>query len=238
MKLSKLVFSLLIFPMFFSTNAQDKIISIEYNVNVIEDDLMNSVPEFKTMLSDAIKKAKYYSFTLLINNLGSKFYDNPIINSEASNYSEKSIFIFLQYRGKTFVKKDTLFTQTNLLGPNIYKKQKQIVNWKITNETKMIDTYKCYKATDIYQVKNVEKTFNHPVTAWFCPDLPYKYGPNGYGNLPGLILELQVRNAVYGVKKINFYSEENFSFDELKNIKTLTQQEVDEILENRMNNGR
>lgn len=110
-------------------------------------------------------------------------------------------------------------------------KNKQKENWTITTETKLIDNYKCYKATNIYQVISPNKVFNHPVIAWFCPDLPYKYGPNGYNNLPGLILELQERNAVYGVRKINFNSEENFSLKELQNIKIITETEKDEILE-------
>jgi GLPGLI family protein len=53
-------------------------------------------------------------------------------------------------------------------------------------------------------VVNGSSVFEHPIIAWYCPKLPFSYGPIGYGNLPGLILQLQVRNVVYGVSKIDF----------------------------------
>lgn len=105
-------------------------------------------------------------------------------------------------------------------------------NWTMHNETKVIDNYVCYKATNVNIIENDSgKIFRHPVVAWYCPQLPYNYGPNGYGNLPGLILELQVRNVVFGVKKIDFNSELDFDLPFLKNIKTVTLKEFNEKIE-------
>jgi GLPGLI family protein len=209
--------------------SQENIIEVEYGITILEEDnLFINNPTLKSLLERSILNAKNEAFTLLLKNSISKFYHKNILNADKSNYTPP---LFVNYSGKVYSIRDSVFRQSSILGENIYVKNKQKENWTITTETKLIDNYKCYKATNIYQVISPNKVFNHPVIAWFCPDLPYKYGPNGYNNLPGLILELQERNAVYGVRKINFNSEENFSLKELQNIKIITETEKDEILE-------
>jgi GLPGLI family protein len=96
----------------------------------------------------------------------------------------------------------------------------------------LIDNYLCYKATNIFTVNNGEKIFNHPVIAWYCPKLPYPYGPIGYGNLPGLILELQVRNVVYGAKSIQINSNLRFDSKSLDKIKVLNEKELEAAYNN------
>ena len=209
--------------------SQENIIEVEYGITILEEDnLFINNPTLKSLLERSILNAKNEAFTLLLKNSISKFYHKNILNADKSNYTPP---LFVNYSGKVYSIRDSVFRQSSILGENIYVKNKQKENWTITTETKLIDNYKCYKATNIYQVISPNKVFNHPVIAWFCPDLPYKYGPNGYNNLPGLILELQERNAVYGIRKINFNSEENFSLKELQNIKIITETERDEILE-------
>lgn len=75
--------------------------------------------------------------------------------------------------------------------------------WKITEETKLIAGYRCFKATreDMSFGSNGEEA-KFPVIAWFCPELPFAFGPFKYGGLPGLILELQTYLAVYGATNI------------------------------------
>ena len=91
----------------------------------------------------------------------------------------------------------------------------------------MIDSYLCYKATNVNIVDNGSgKIFRHPVIAWYCPALPYNYGPNWYSNLPGLILQLQVRNVVFGVKKIDLNSDEDFDHTFLDKVKTISLEEL------------
>ena len=74
--------------------------------------------------------------------------------------------------------------------------------WKLENETKYIDGFLCLKATSEQIVINSEGTFKHPIVAWYCPAIPFSFGPNGFNGLPGLILELQVRNITWGATKI------------------------------------
>jgi GLPGLI family protein len=86
------------------------------------------------------------------------------------------------------------------------------------------------KATSNFKVVNKEKIFNHPVIAWYCPSIPYSFGPNGYSGLPGLILELQVRNVVYGATQIELNTTETFEID-TKKMKILNEQEYKEALD-------
>lgn len=75
--------------------------------------------------------------------------------------------------------------------------------WEITGETKKIDGYTCVKATrdDLgWDIEGNERRF--PVVAWFCPELPFAFGPMKYGGLPGLILELQTHMTLFAAKSI------------------------------------
>ncbi|WP_189663144.1 MULTISPECIES: GLPGLI family protein [unclassified Polaribacter] len=80
--------------------------------------------------------------------------------------------------------------------------------WQLHDETKMIGEYLCFKATTSNTITNPKgEVFTRNFTAWYTPQLLYKYGPLGYGNLSGLIIELQGEGFTYGVKKIVFYED-------------------------------
>lgn len=70
--------------------------------------------------------------------------------------------------------------------------------WDISTESKKIGDYLCYKAVYLKSYMNWKgKNITVPVTAWFAPSLPYRYGPKGYYGLPGLILELHESYGVF-----------------------------------------
>ncbi|WP_299607800.1 GLPGLI family protein [uncultured Aquimarina sp.] len=79
------------------------------------------------------------------------------------------------FRGRKFLIDETLEPQ----------------EWELTEETKKIDQYRCYKAI----LKNSDKK----VEAWYTNEIKAPYGPKGYYGLPGLILELKE-----GKKKVSF----------------------------------
>ncbi len=77
--------------------------------------------------------------------------------------------------------------------------------WKIGTETKKIAGYECTKATfRDTSVRFQDKTINQDITAWFTMDLPLAAGPQTFGSLPGLILEVDTNNGemVVTAKKI------------------------------------
>ena len=97
------------------------------------------------------------------------------------------------------------------------------------NETKQIGAYLCYKATSEQVVVNSKGTFKHPIVAWYCPNIPFNFGPKGYSGLPGLILELQIRNITWGVTKIEL-SKENKIIEKPKKGKLITEEEFKKII--------
>jgi GLPGLI family protein len=81
-------------------------------------------------------------------------------------------------------------TQQRELGPKIYiiedtlKKQ----NWKLEEDAKTIKGFPCKKAT----TRNRD---GNNVVAWYAEDIQSSSGPDLFGGLPGLILELNINDA-------------------------------------------
>ncbi|MBZ4036112.1 GLPGLI family protein [Flavobacterium sp. 17A] len=109
--------------------------------------------------------------------------------------------------------------------------------WEITNEMKMVDGYKCYKATttyeDIYNPHNDRKLVFTPIV-WFTPDIPASFGPKGLDGLPGLVLEASINGKKYlYVSKIEFEYNKVKEIERPKRGKDITKEELEaKILEN------
>lgn len=212
-------------------------IYVEYGVKIADDNgSFTKDKMFADTFTNAVTAANKLSFGLIITKKGSKFYevDTGIEKSHDMTMAK----VYAKYMGVVYNIENQILKESQLLGNNIYTKEKKVENWMLTSESKLIDNYLCYKATNIYTVVNPKGTFKFPVTAWYCPKLPYSYGPSGYGNLPGLILELQIRNVNYGVKKIEMNSEMNFSTDFLKKATLLTEEELNKKLDEFNNFGK
>jgi GLPGLI family protein len=89
---------------------------------------------------------------------------------------------FLDVQKKTLVE----FQKDHYVKKPLHSKR-----WKLTNQSKIIHSYKVFKAVmeEEYITRNDERK-KRRITAWYCPDLPYFFGSLGYFDLPGLILEL------------------------------------------------
>lgn len=80
----------------------------------------------------------------------------------------------------------------------VYKRLMQ--GWKLSNVSKKIENYTCYKATLVdFNERSGNETI---IEAWYTPDIALPYGPGGYGGLPGLILELRYKQCLYVASKI------------------------------------
>jgi len=76
--------------------------------------------------------------------------------------------------------------------------------WNITNISKKIGRFNCYKA--ILECDNCNGNGGIE-EVWFTPEIPASFGPLGYGNLPGLIIELKKKTLVIRLKTIEFKKE-------------------------------
>lgn len=175
----------------------------EYSVLIGKDSLYQSQDVLKNLYNDAMINSQKLSFLLDFKG-----------NESLFRLKEKSIAENIEFTLATVNYATPIYTN-NKTGEKLYTSDDNeflitdfmVTDWTLTSETKMIDKYLCYKATSIHQIVNPVGTFEYPVIAWFCPQIPVPFGPIGYGKLPGLILELQRRNFVYGIKSISLDSE-------------------------------
>lgn len=199
------MFKAIILSLFFSITvfSQSGNVSVIYSANVFYDKTMStSHTELARMYDNALENAKFLTFTLEIVNNESYFYINPTDQKGMADSERQSIYPFLRYSGPVYCINEKVYRSSPLAGNNVYVSKVMDTNWTVTTETKNIENYLCYKATSTLSLDNGSKKYDFPITAWFCPDLPFQHGPNGFGKLLGLILELHVRNAVFGATSI------------------------------------
>lgn len=94
-------------------------------------------------------------------------------------------------------------------------------NWKIRKESKKIGRYTVYKAT--------AKDHEREIIAWYAPEFPYSYGPVDVFGLPGLILEVAIKDEiiyVYQFKSLQL--NEKQSVKQIPELKIIEEKELTE----------
>ncbi len=114
----------------------------------------------------------------------------PEAEDEEEEYSSGGMNIRIHKR-RSRTKIHTSFADNEKLEFREFRSRNFLINealepfpWKITAEQKMLLDMPCQKAT----FQDSTKT----VTAWFTPAIPVPAGPGLYGQLPGLILEMNI----------------------------------------------
>ena len=143
--------------------------------------------------------------TLNFNSQTSYFFIDDKRNNSEIKTTETISRLLMEFNiTYTFLKDSSVYQ----LIDNVLVHNKIKLNWKIENESKKIDDYICYKATLVEKYKNrMNEEKQKTVVAWFCPEIPYSFGPNEYYGLPGLILELEKDENKYVAKKITLSKE-------------------------------
>jgi GLPGLI family protein len=130
---------------------------------------------------------------------------------------------------KNYLEKEMLFIwpsgQENLSG----RDSLQNWNWEITEETKIIEGFKCKKA--------ISNWHNFESTAWFTEDISISIGPEKYDGLPGLILYVYTQYYEWKAVKIN-QIDNNSKIDApiFNDKKTYTINEVNDIFNKKLKN--
>ncbi len=106
-------------------------------------------------------------------------------------------FFYSDIKQKEIIEMRKAFGETFLI-------PRKPVSWKLTEEVKIINNYKCKKATTVINVYRRGKTIKKNVTAWYTDEIPLSFGPKLYNGLPGLIIELQEGNLNLKLFKIQF----------------------------------
>ena len=82
------------------------------------------------------------------------------------------------------------------------------IKWVLTQESKKINNYVCYKAISSVTNKNSTGVYTFEIIAWFAPEIPVPFGPKQFIGLPGLILELKDTHYTFYVDKIELFTKE------------------------------
>ncbi|PKF74218.1 GLPGLI family protein [Chryseobacterium sp. PMSZPI] len=77
-------------------------------------------------------------------------------------------------------------------------KEPVIKNWKLIDETKIINTITCKKAEVNFKGRNW--------VAWYSPEIPLPYGPYKFSGLPGLIIKITDDKGDYDFELIKSVS--------------------------------
>lgn len=131
----------------------------------------------------------------------SKYVTSPIdsaIKTTSGNITNKDIKSI--QIGSNIEKSELYMTSTNNFGSIYYPTWQDVsividslpdINWQIVSgSNKMIGPYNCEKAEAIFR--------GTEIVAYFAPEVPINFGPWKFKNLPGLILEVQVKNSPLG----------------------------------------
>ncbi|MCY1663175.1 GLPGLI family protein [Chryseobacterium sp. SL1] len=88
-------------------------------------------------------------------------------------------------------------------------KESVIKDWKLIDETKIINTINCKKAKVSYKGRNW--------TAWYSAEIPLPYGPYKFSGLPGLIIKITDDKGDYDFELVRSVSNSKLK-DRLVNI--------------------
>ena len=150
----------------------------------------------KTFIRGILASESVY-FNLDFNKIQSNFYLSKGFETKEEKYVKK----MTKFRGEYFTINDQVFHVKDAFGENFQIKIPEF-DWKITNETKKIGGYNCFKATAIKKINHVRGVTNRKIIAWFAPDLPFNFGPKEFSGLPGLVVNLQDGKLNYQLKTI------------------------------------
>ena len=235
MKINTLLF---LFPFLFATLASaqsnEGVIQFEEKINVHRslppdaEDMKAMIPEFRTHKSELLFNAT----ESLYRNVEEEEDEPPtegggvvmrIQRPEATFYRNFTTHRKVDYReffGKNYLIEDTLAGG----------------NWKLGSETKQILGYNCLKATTTDTVRKRE------ITAWFTDALSLSSGPSQFGQLPGLILEIDINNGeiVMSAQKVDLKKLKKGEIEAPKKGEKITGAEFQKLMAERMreNGGR
>lgn len=169
-----------------------------YEVKFKEDSTQTAPQKAFTVLDINPDETKYYDYNFL-----EKDSLNKVNNSQNTNWTAQIPV--------TRKKNSNINTNFAYAGDQLYSYQTEdIVEWKLSEETKKIEDFSVQKATTNFGGRNW--------TAWFTKEIPFSEGPYKFTGLPGLIVSLED-------------SENQFSFSLIKSKKLEKTYDTKNILE-------
>lgn len=155
--------------------------------------------EMENKLKEAMSKPSYFNLTLTPDESEFKIVekvsnDQPSEGGMQIKFSAGGGTTYKNLKEKISLKAVSNFNQDFLITDEIKN-----YDWKISKESKEILGYEVRKAEAIADSITT-------IIAWYAPKLTYKNGPDIYGGLPGLIMEMEINSdsPQKGKKKVTY----------------------------------
>lgn len=204
--------------------------------------------EQRAQMNARLAKQFQKTFVLTFDKTSSIFKENKTLKAPAAGPGNNMIRMIGGGGGNDIVYKNTkenrFVNKTEIMGKLFLIQDKlPAYDWKLTNETKSIGVYTCYKATYTRQedrtsmsVENGEvseqtKKVDVVTTAWYTPEIPVSNGPRDYNGLPGLILEVKEGQETIVCSEIVLNPKEKIVIEEPTKGKKVTQTQYDKIMD-------
>lgn len=163
----------------------------------------------------------------------------------SAQYDKNSSTINLDFRNLPKSQSNYLIVQTadvskfyEAIGMTLLTYASPIIkDWKILNETKIINSIYCKKAEVHYKGRDW--------TAWYASEIPFPYGPFKFSGLPGLIVKITDKTGDYDFELVKSVSSKNLqgktvaiNESRYKNAREVTKKELSRAWTNFRNNAR
>lgn len=238
MKKTILLSTLLLFTVIsFSQNGN---VFVIYKKDMVNYSINNSNPEkqnaINSILDDLKESSNSLRYNLIINNNESFFSLEENLAIETDEKSLKFIVgagsssggFYMNSKIKEAIRSVEMSGEIFNIVSNL-----DSIKWELTSESKLIGNYKCYKALTTKVVENNKGIFKHPVEAWYAPEIPFGFGPVGFGGLPGLIIEIQYQNVRFYASTIELNTKRDTKIVKPTKGKEVTKDEYNEISKKR-----
>lgn len=218
--------------------------------------------ERKKQIADRMKSALEKTYLLTFNQFESVFKEEERLETPGQSNSMRFRMMSsdngLQYKN---IKNQLILKEQDFMGKQfLVKDSLPVLEWQLSNETKQIGKYTCFKATakqkaplfdinrfrrpspsksevskDSTKAKIKEDTNSNlaeymVVTAWYTPQIPINQGPSSYWGLPGLILEINADRTTMLCSKIILNPKQKETIKVPSKGKEISQKEYDAIV--------
>jgi len=227
--------SSLSFSQDFSSEAIYKV-TISKSFNLVNDSILKTYPKERssvlrnilTKTSNSVKSnIQFIENILIFNNYEASYKKSESLDSDLNETVIITGSYGLYYYNKRTnekIRQTEAYGQLFLISSKLNERK-----WVLTQDSKTISGYLCYKATSTLVTRNSKGTFYKPITAWYAPKLSVPYGPKGYGGLPGLILQLTEGDFTFYVSKLTLNPKKAIKIKIPTKGKKVTQKEFEKI---------
>ncbi|SUX46532.1 GLPGLI family protein [Chryseobacterium indoltheticum] len=188
-------------------------ISISYSQNYAGDSLRGNFTYLLQSKPNKLDQDFVYKelFSLQISDQHAFFMSEKLLEYDSVFAKEFNTSItksggdnIIDFRGKSFpkIQSDFVIIQTNdiikyysYVGISVLHYNTPVIkNWKLVNETQIINTLKCKKAEVNFKGRDW--------VAWYATEIPFPHGPFKFSGLPGLIVKISDNTGDYSFELI------------------------------------